>query len=107
MVGLGSLGLLTSRDTDKPVAELSMGQQRRLDLALALASRPHVLLLDEPTNHLSIALLDELTEALHSTQAAVVLATHDRQLRRDIATWPRLALPQRRSAETGVGTTTR
>ncbi|WND17196.1 ATP-binding cassette domain-containing protein [Streptomyces violaceus] len=107
VVGLGSLGLLTSRDTDKPVAELSMGQQRRLDLALALASRPHVLLLDEPTNHLSIALVDELTEALHSTEAAVVLATHDRQLQRDIATWPSLTLSQRRPAETGVGTTTR
>ncbi|WP_329049172.1 ATP-binding cassette domain-containing protein [Streptomyces violaceus] len=106
VVGLGSLGLLTSRDTDKPVAELSMGQQRRLDLALALAARPHVLLLDEPTNHLSMALVDELTEALHSTEAAIVLATHDRQLRRDIATWPSLALSQRRSAETGVGTTT-
>ncbi|MFC9503483.1 ATP-binding cassette domain-containing protein [Streptomyces sp. NPDC057002] len=109
VVGLGSLGLLTSRDTNKPVAELSMGQQRRLDLALALAARPHVLLLDEPTNHLSIALVDELTEALHTTEAAVVLATHDRQLRRDIATWPRVALSQRRSAETGAGagTTTR
>ncbi|MFC9683184.1 ATP-binding cassette domain-containing protein [Streptomyces sp. NPDC056948] len=107
VVGLGSLGLLTSRDTDKPVAELSMGQQRRLDLALALAARPHVLLLDEPTNHLSIALVDELTEALHTTEAAVVLATHDRQLQRDIATWPRVALSQRGAAETGAGTTTR
>ncbi|MFC9129105.1 ATP-binding cassette domain-containing protein [Streptomyces sp. NPDC057099] len=106
VVGLGSLGLLASRDTDKPVAELSTGQQRRLDLALTLASRPHILLLDEPTNHLSIALVDELTEALHSTPAAIVLATHDRQLQRDIATWPRVALSRRRSAETGVGTTT-
>ncbi|MFB7929772.1 ATP-binding cassette domain-containing protein [Streptomyces sp. NPDC056039] len=99
VVELGSLGLLTSRDTDKPVAELSMGQQRRLDLALALAARPHVLLLDEPTNHLSIALVDELTEALHTTRAAIVLATHDRQLQRDIAAWPRVALSQRRWAE--------
>ncbi|UUA05034.1 MULTISPECIES: ATP-binding cassette domain-containing protein [Streptomyces] len=99
VVELGSLGLLTSRDTDKPVAELSMGQQRRLDLALALAARPHVLLLDEPTNHLSIALVDELTEALHTTRAAIVLATHDRQLQRDIAAWPRVALSQRRWTE--------
>jgi macrolide transport system ATP-binding/permease protein len=103
VVGLGSLGLLTSRDAGKPVAELSMGQQRRLDLALALAARPHVLLLDEPTNHLSIALVDELTEALHSTDAAVVVATHDRRLRRDISGWPHLALARRRSAEQGAG----
>ncbi|WP_371573857.1 ABC-F family ATP-binding cassette domain-containing protein [Streptomyces sp. NBC_01314] len=92
VVGLGALGLLGSRDAGKPVAELSTGQQRRLDLALALAARPHVLLLDEPTNHLSIALVDELTEALHATDAAVVVATHDRQLRRDIHDWPRLTL---------------
>ncbi|GKQ37887.1 AAA family ATPase [Streptomyces sp. A012304] len=69
-----------------------MGQQRRLDLALALAARPHVLLLDEPTNHLSVSLVDELTEALRATDAAVVLATHDRQLRRDLRTWPHLEL---------------
>ncbi|MBR8638811.1 ABC-F family ATP-binding cassette domain-containing protein [Streptomyces tuirus] len=100
VVGLGSLGLLTSRDAGKPVADLSMGQQRRLDLALAIAARPHVLLLDEPTNHLSIALVDELTEALHATEAAVVLATHDRQMQRDIAGWPHLALAERRPADT-------
>ncbi|MGI5347949.1 ABC-F family ATP-binding cassette domain-containing protein [Streptomyces sp. CA-250714] len=93
VVGLGALGLLlTPRDADKPVAELSMGQQRRLELALVLAARPHVLLLDEPTNHLSITLVDELTEALQATDAAVVLATHDRQLRRDVNSWPRLDL---------------
>ncbi|WP_226967204.1 ATP-binding cassette domain-containing protein [Streptomyces phaeolivaceus] len=92
VVGLGALGPLTSRDAGKPVADLSTGQQRRLDLAPALATRPHVLLLDEPTNHLSIALVDELTDALHATDAAVVVATHDRQLRRDIHGWPRLPL---------------
>ncbi|MCD7443163.1 ATP-binding cassette domain-containing protein [Streptomyces lincolnensis] len=90
---LSALGLLGSRDANKPVAELSMGQQRRLDLALALATRPHLLLLDEPTNHLSIALVDELTDALRATGAAVVLATHDRQMQRDIRAWPRLELP--------------
>ncbi|MFH9002822.1 ATP-binding cassette domain-containing protein [Streptomyces afghaniensis] len=89
------------RDAGKPVAELSTGQQRRLDLALALAARPHVLLLDEPTNHLSIALVDELTEALHSAEAAVVLATHDRQMRRDIADWPHLAPARHRPALPG------
>ncbi|WP_033293741.1 ABC-F family ATP-binding cassette domain-containing protein [Amycolatopsis jejuensis] len=97
-VGLSQLGLLKPRESGKRVGELSMGQQRRLDLALVLALRPHVLLLDEPTNHLSIALVDELTEALGATEAAVVLSSHDRQLLRDVAGWPSIDL----SAESAV-----
>lgn len=91
-VGLSQLGLLRPREAGKRVGELSMGQQRRLDLAFVLSTRPHVLLLDEPTNHLSIALVDELTAALGATQAAVLLSTHDRQLLRDVAGWPQLHL---------------
>ncbi|GAB2979135.1 ATP-binding cassette domain-containing protein [Saccharothrix stipae] len=89
---LAELGLLDAYDRHRPVAELSVGARRRLDLALVLADRPHVVLLDEPTNHLSAALVDELTAALATTPAAVVIATHDRQLLRDTASWPRLAL---------------
>jgi macrolide transport system ATP-binding/permease protein len=91
-VPLSALGLLPARDAARPLRELSTGQQRRLDLAVALASRPDVLLLDEPTNHLSIALVEELTEGLGSTGAAVVIATHDRRLRRDTASWEQLDL---------------
>ncbi|MFI6303531.1 ABC-F family ATP-binding cassette domain-containing protein [Amycolatopsis thailandensis] len=90
--GLGELGLLGGYDRRRPVAELSVGARRRLDLALVLARRPHVVLLDEPTNHLSATLVDELTAALGTTPAAVVIATHDRQLSRDTESWPRLAL---------------
>lgn len=91
-VSLSDLGLLGTDELQMRVGELSMGQQRRLELALVLASRPNLLLLDEPTNHLSIRLVDELTKALEHTGAAVVLATHDRQLLRDTAHWPQLQL---------------
>ena len=51
-------------------------------LALIVARPPHVFLLDEPTNHLSLSLATELEEALGAYPGAVVVASHDRWLRR-------------------------
>lgn len=79
---LSSLGLLSDRDTGRALGELSVGQQRRVALAALVADPPRVLLLDEPSNHLSLALVEELEEALESFAGAVVIATHDRWLRR-------------------------
>ncbi|RZQ60287.1 ABC-F family ATP-binding cassette domain-containing protein [Amycolatopsis suaedae] len=92
VVPLKSLGLFTGPDAARPVNRLSTGQRRRLALALLLLRAPHVLLLDEPTNHLSVTLVDELTEAILRTTVAVVVATHDRRLRADLAGWPSLEL---------------
>ncbi len=39
-------------------------------------------LLDEPTNHLSLSLATELEDALGTYPGAVVVASHDRWLRR-------------------------
>ena len=76
------LGLLHPRDLARPVGALSVGQQRRLALALVVLADPEVLLLDEPTNHLSLRLVDELEEAVGASPATVVVASHDRWLRR-------------------------
>ncbi|MEU9605388.1 ABC-F family ATP-binding cassette domain-containing protein [Streptomyces sp. NPDC048057] len=81
-VPLGSLGLVHGADLDKPVGHLSVGQRRRLALALLVARPPALLLLDEPTNHLSPRLCDELEAALGSGPGAIVVASHDRWLRR-------------------------
>ncbi|MEU6133533.1 ABC-F family ATP-binding cassette domain-containing protein [Nocardioides sp. NPDC047086] len=89
---LRSTGLVDAEARRTPASRLSQGQQRRLELALRLASLPQLVILDEPTNHLSAGLVDELTMALRSTPAAVVVATHDRQMLADLADWPRLAL---------------
>ncbi|SHN48073.1 ABC-F family ATP-binding cassette domain-containing protein [Cryptosporangium aurantiacum] len=90
LVPLSATGLLDREALRTPVERMSQGQQRRLDLAVHLAGRPDLLLFDEPTNHLSATLVDELTAALRTTSAAVVVATHDRQLLTDLSTWPRL-----------------
>jgi macrolide transport system ATP-binding/permease protein len=76
------LGLLSVRDVDRPVGALSVGQRRRLSLALLIATPPEVLLLDEPTNHISLRLAEELCAALLSAPGAILLASHDRWLRR-------------------------
>ncbi|NUO57001.1 MAG: ABC-F family ATP-binding cassette domain-containing protein [Hamadaea sp.] len=92
-VPLVELGLVAPRDLDRPVGALSVGQRRRVALALLLVRPPHLLLLDEPTNHISLALADELEQALGTAPGAVVIASHDRWLRRRWA-GPELALPQ-------------
>ncbi|TPW73655.1 ABC-F family ATP-binding cassette domain-containing protein [Schumannella sp. 10F1B-5-1] len=79
---LTELGLIAERDLDRPVGRLSIGQQRRMALALVIAKPPHVFLLDEPTNHLSLGLATELEDALGGYPGAVVIASHDRWLRR-------------------------
>ncbi|WP_033287533.1 ABC-F family ATP-binding cassette domain-containing protein [Amycolatopsis jejuensis] len=79
---LSALGLLPPREHSRPVGELSVGQRRRLALAVLLAEPPDVLLLDEPTNHLSLSLAEELSAALDTAPGAVVVASHDRWLRR-------------------------
>lgn len=81
-VPLTDLGLIAPRDLDRPVAELSVGQRRRLELAVLVAAAPQLLLLDEPTNHLSPTLVEELEAALGAGPGAVVVASHDRWLRR-------------------------
>ncbi|MET0234590.1 MAG: ABC-F family ATP-binding cassette domain-containing protein [Kibdelosporangium sp.] len=81
-VPLSDLGLVAPRDVDRPVSHLSVGQRRRLALAMLIGKPPDVLLLDEPTNHLSLSLVEELEEALRSAPGAVVIASHDRWLRR-------------------------
>ena len=79
---LAELGLVPSAQIDRPVGSLSVGQQRRLALATVIANPPHLFLLDEPSNHLSLSLAVELEEALQSYPGAVVVASHDRWLRR-------------------------
>jgi macrolide transport system ATP-binding/permease protein len=80
-VALGELGLVHPRDLTRPVGVLSVGQQRRLALAILVAGRVDLLLLDEPTNHISLTLASELESALHRSPGTVIVASHDRWLR--------------------------
>jgi len=65
-------------------ADISYGDQRRLDLALALVGRPSVLLLDEPAAGLSIqeslVLARLLKELAGSWKVTVLLVEHDMEV---------------------------
>ena len=65
-------------------ADISYGDQRRLDLALALIGRPKILLLDEPAAGLSIKELLELAHGLKDLAArwgvTVLLVEHDMEV---------------------------
>ncbi|MEE1740216.1 ABC transporter ATP-binding protein [Streptomyces sp. BE147] len=65
--------------TDVRVKQLSGGERRRLDLALALTSRPEVLFLDEPTTGLDAEGRRDtwdLVRALRDNGTTVLLTTH-------------------------------
>lgn len=80
-IPLARFGLVAPRDESQPLSALSLGQLRRLELAILLAHPPEVLLLDEPTNHLSLPLVEALEAAIDEYPGAVIVASHDRWLR--------------------------
>ncbi len=57
---------------------LSGGQFQQLALAAAFGQGADLILLDEPTHHLDREGLTWLGEALHATQAACILVSHER-----------------------------
>jgi branched-chain amino acid transport system ATP-binding protein len=79
-VGLGAVG-------DVPVRNLSHGEQRQLEIALALAGKPRVLLLDEPTAGLSPAESRLMADLLARLDPAitVLMIEHDMDIALELA----------------------
>ena len=65
--------------------ELSGGEQQRVAIVRALAHQPDVVLADEPTGNLdasnTLAVADLLVDLCHGSNATLVVATHNQQLK--------------------------
>ena len=68
---------------DAAAGDLSFGEQKRLELARALAARPTVLLLDEPAGGMNPSEIDELRQTLgvlRSEGISILLIEHNMRL---------------------------
>ncbi|MEM7002859.1 MAG: ATP-binding cassette domain-containing protein, partial [Pseudomonadota bacterium] len=75
---LEQLGLL---DHQKPVAELSGGQQNLVLFIRASLHEPDLLLMDEPGNHMDVMTLSFFTQYLQTTRnLTYLMISHDREL---------------------------
>src|SRR5207248_2120279 len=76
---LAVLGL--ADHADEPATSLAYGQQRRLEIARALAGKPRLLLLDEPAAGLNPQESDELMRLIldirRNFQLTILLIEHD------------------------------
>ncbi len=75
---LGGLGIDEEQRGRDP-AELSGGQQRRVELAKLLVADADMLLIDEPTNHLDLEGIEWLEDFMAGVSTAFVLVSHDRR----------------------------
>jgi len=71
-----SVGIL-NEELDQPVASMSGGQRRRVELARILFSDSETLLLDEPTNHLDLDAKQWLMEYLAAYKGGILVVSHD------------------------------
>ncbi len=83
------VGLVDKKD--EYAANLSYGEQRRLEIARALATDPKLLLLDEPTAGMNPSEAAQVIELVHSIQKelnmTIIIIEHNMQVMMGTAEW--------------------
>lgn len=77
-------GIGASRLIDRQATRLSGGERRMVAIATVLSMRPSILVLDEPTSYLDLRARNALCSLLRRLPQAMLLATHNLDLARDI-----------------------
>ncbi|CAM3374133.1 ABC transporter ATP-binding protein [Stackebrandtia soli] len=91
-VALADVGIADKADTI--AADLSHGDKRRLEVAVAIAGRPTVLLLDEPTAGMAAEDVPELTEVIRrlSTEEGITVVLIEHRMDVAVALADRMAV---------------
>jgi putative ABC transport system ATP-binding protein len=78
-------GLRIQSLLDKPVTEISIGQQQRVAAARALLGRPEIVIADEPTSALDFDHREEFLKTMfkeaEKAESTVLFVSHDQSLR--------------------------
>jgi branched-chain amino acid transport system ATP-binding protein len=86
---LAFVGLLDKKG--EYAANLAYGEQRRLELARAIATEPELLLLDEPTAGMNPSEANQIMELIHTIRdtlnMTVILIEHNMQVMMGTAEW--------------------
>lgn len=72
---------------DRPLSETSYGDQRRVEIGMALAQQPRLMLLDEPFAGLSVDERADVKDLIHSIprDVTIVMIEHDMDVALDFA----------------------
>ena len=79
-IGEAGKGFVPPAAWNRPLGELSAGNQRRAQLAFAARADAQILVIDEPTNYLDLNALESLEETMRNWEGTLVISTHDEWL---------------------------